>query len=68
MKPPFSNFAVLLGVVSLVALALFGADIDLSLGRGGMERMIAYPELLWAVGLGSYLMGVSKSLTDPAKS
>lgn len=61
VKPPFSHFAVLLGIVSLVALALFGADIDLSLGRGGMERMIAYPELLWAVGLGSYLMGVSES-------
>ena len=54
--------------MSLVALALFGADIDLSLGTGGMERMIAYQELFWAVGFGSYLMGVSESLAGAAKS
>jgi len=51
-----------------MALVLFDADIDLSLGRGGMERMIAYPELFWAVGFGSHLMGVSESLAGAAES
>jgi len=29
---------------------VFGLKIDLSLGIGGMERMITYPILLWAIG------------------
>ncbi|MBS7620536.1 DUF998 domain-containing protein [Candidatus Bathyarchaeota archaeon] len=55
-KAPLSYFAVVLGVVSLVALVLFGQGIYLGLGKGGMERMIAYPILLWAIGFGGYLI------------
>ncbi|MEM2336707.1 MAG: DUF998 domain-containing protein [Candidatus Bathyarchaeia archaeon] len=55
-KAPLSHFAVVLGVISLVALVLFGLKIDLGLGVGGMERMIAYPILLWAIGFGGYLI------------
>jgi len=28
------------------------------LGAGGMERMIAYPALLWVIGFGGHLMGL----------
>ncbi len=56
---PLSYSAVLLGALSLVALALFGSGIYLGLGCGGMERMIAYPTLLWAVGFGGHLMSYS---------
>ena len=59
-KPPLSYFSVLLGAISLVALILFGSGTYLGLGKGGMERMIAYPTLLWAVGFGGYLIGHSK--------
>lgn len=55
-KPPLSHFAVVLGSISLAALILFGMKIDLGLGVGGMERMIAYPILLWAIGFGGYLI------------
>lgn len=55
-KPPLSYFAVILGVISLVALILFGMEAYLGLGKGGMERMIAYPILLWAIGFGGYLI------------
>jgi hypothetical membrane protein len=55
-KPPLSYFAVVLGLISLAALILFGLEIYLSLGKGGMERMIAYPILLWAIGFGGYLI------------
>jgi hypothetical protein len=27
------------------------------LGMGGVERWVAYPTLLWTVGLGGHLMG-----------
>ncbi|NIQ06941.1 MAG: DUF998 domain-containing protein, partial [Candidatus Korarchaeota archaeon] len=30
------------------------------LGKGGMERMIAYPLLIWVVGFGGYLLGLSQ--------
>ncbi|HIH43934.1 MAG TPA: DUF998 domain-containing protein [Candidatus Methanoperedenaceae archaeon] len=56
VKAPFSYFSVVLGLASLAALAVFGLDMNLGLGPGGMERMIAYPVLLWGVGFGSYLM------------
>jgi len=54
-KPPFSFLSVLLGLISLVSLILFGSGVYLGLGKGGMERMIAYPILIWALGFGGYL-------------
>ncbi len=65
-KSPFSYFSVLLGVLSLVALLLFGSGTYLGLGKGGMERMIAYPALLWCVGFGGYLIGCSRETTAGA--
>jgi hypothetical membrane protein len=59
-KSPLSYFAVLLGVMTLVALALFISGIYLGLGNGGMERMIAYPALLWAVGFSGHLLAYTK--------
>ena len=58
-KPPLSYASILLGVLSVLALALFGSRIYLGLGVGGMERMIVYPTLLWAVGFGGHLIGYS---------
>ena len=59
-KPPHSYFSVLLGTLSLLALVLFTSNIYLGLDKGGMERMIVYPALLWGVGFGSYLIGYSE--------
>jgi hypothetical membrane protein len=56
VKVPFSYFSILMGMASITALVLFGTNIYLGLGQGGMERMIAYPVLLWAVSFGGYLM------------
>ncbi len=61
-KPPFMYLSLALGLAALAALALFGLSalgaqwLLLGIGRGGMERMIAYPELIWAIGFGAYLM------------
>jgi len=55
-KPPLNYFSVVMGVISLLALLLFSTGIFLGLGQGGMERMVVYPLLLWAIGLGGYLM------------
>lgn len=56
IKEPFSYFSALMGLASLSALVLYGLNIYLGLGPGGMERMIAYPILLWAIGFGAYMM------------
>ncbi len=56
LKTPFAIITVILGVISLGALTLLAINIDLGLGVGGIERMIAYPLLMWSAGLGAYLM------------
>ncbi len=67
-KPPMSYFAVILGLIALASLVLFAysetfvnlggahaTEFYLGLGKGGLERMIAYPVLLWAIAFGGYL-------------
>jgi hypothetical membrane protein len=67
-ESPFSWLSVVLGSVGLVALALFISGYYLGLGWGGMERMIAYPILLWGVGLGGHLISSSKGSTAATKT
>jgi hypothetical membrane protein len=55
-KKPMSYFSVLLGVMTLAALLLYIPGVYLGLGAGGMERMIVYPALLWAVAFGGHMM------------
>lgn len=64
-KAPLSHFSLLLGVMTLVALALYISNIFLGLGPGGMERMIVYPALIWATGFGAHLIGHSKTGASP---
>lgn len=56
VRPPLSYIFAILGLTGLVALALFGSDIYLGLGIGGMERMILYPAMFWAIAFGAGLM------------
>jgi hypothetical membrane protein len=65
IRAPMSYFAVGLGVFILVALALYGSGTYLGLGPGGMERMIAYPALIWVVGAGANLMGTAPRRKRP---
>lgn len=57
-KKPLFYFSVVLGFATLVALLLYVDGDYLGLGAGGMERMVVYPVLLWAIGFGGNLMGV----------
>lgn len=61
---PFKYIACFLGIVSLTFLLLgviFPQNIVPVLGRGGTERWVAYPMMLWMTGFGGYLMsGVLK--------
>ncbi|MCJ7442946.1 MAG: DUF998 domain-containing protein [Methanotrichaceae archaeon] len=55
-KPPFSYVSIFLGLMSLIALVLLLTRKYLDLGAGGMERMVAYPIIFWAIGFSAYLM------------
>ena len=57
---PWAWFSGALGIITLVAIILLGAKCYLGLGAGGMERMIAYPLILWALGSGAFLMAPAK--------
>jgi len=46
---PMSIISVTLGLISLGVLVLFGSGVYLGFGVGGMERMMFYPFMLWAV-------------------
>lgn len=75
-KMPLSAMSVILGLMSLGALALFAggllandalASIEaqdsvffLGIGPGGMERMIVYPALIWLAGFGGHLIALSE--------
>ncbi len=59
-KAPFSYISVLLGTIAISALVLMASGFHLGLGIGGIERMIAYPNLFWTASFGSYLMADSK--------
>ncbi len=59
-SPPLNYLSVIMGFFALVALVLFGTGIYLGLGKGGMERMIAYPLLLWAVAFGGHLIAAEE--------
>lgn len=48
--------SIVLGVSSLTALTLFALELYLGIGKGGMERMIAYPVLSWALIYAGHLM------------
>lgn len=62
VKPPFSLITILLGSISLVFLFLgliFPQFIVPILGKGGTERWVAFPIILWLTSFGGYLMSNS---------
>ena len=63
VPPIMSVISALAGIVGLVYVVLMvigdGGNpvVFWIIGHGGTERMIAYPAMLWLVGLGGYLIG-----------
>ncbi len=53
---PFRIFSPLIGVLVLVSIFLYARGMLYGLGGGGMERMIVYPTLFWALALSGHLM------------
>ena len=69
-RSPMTYFSVIMGVVTLVFWSFLewgflelmegtASSSYLGLGVCGIEKMVAYPLLLWVLGFGGYLMGSS---------
>jgi hypothetical membrane protein len=65
LRSPLNYLSVGLGVVSLVALIFFVTSNYAGLGNGGMERMIVWPVLAWAIAFSGYLLAAPPT-TEPA--
>lgn len=68
VRPPYSWFGVILGLISLASLFMLIGGTYLGLGPGGLERLVLYPSLLWYVGFGGYLLRPAErheGRTDP---
>ncbi|NLX46557.1 MAG: DUF998 domain-containing protein [Euryarchaeota archaeon] len=67
--PPFKHISLALGTIGLISLVLFAimwkGEPFGPLGEGGMERWVAYANMVWAIGFGGYLMN---SGLDSSKS
>lgn len=58
-------WSIALGLTTIVGLVLSGNQVFLGLGPGGMERVIGYSPVIWAIGLGAALL-VGARRTVPA--
>jgi hypothetical membrane protein len=52
-------FAISFGIIALFAFALFLSHTYLGLGKGGMERLVAYPQTIWLIIFGIYALKVN---------
>ncbi|MCL4314940.1 MAG: DUF998 domain-containing protein [Candidatus Thermoplasmatota archaeon] len=48
-----------IGIIILISIILYTTGYLLGLGKGGMERMIVYPTLLWGMLVAGYLINSS---------
>lgn len=58
-QTPLRVYSVVLGLVTIASLFLYASGHYYALGRGGMERLIVYPSLIWALGFSGSLLGSS---------
>jgi len=81
LKKPLSLISIILGMMTLAALALFSggmvtsgsltsdiaynSDFYLGLGPGGMEHMIVYPALIWLTLFSGHLITPSEKQENP---
>lgn len=66
VRPPVSYLFLALGLTGLSALALLGAEMDLGLGLGGIERMVFYPAMFWLLAFGIYAIVEEGAIGGPS--
>jgi len=68
LKKPFAYFSVIIGVFALIVLisSVFAgqSSLFLAFGRGGEERMLVYPIVLWMMAFAGYLMNTPQEKAE----
>jgi len=54
-------FSLICAAIVIIGFFLYGNHVYLGLGRGGMERVTAYPQTIWLIVIGLILYKRSKS-------
>jgi hypothetical membrane protein len=54
-------YTLISGVIGLLSLSLLVTHYDLGLGSGGIERITAYPQTIWLIVFGVYVIVVRKT-------
>ncbi|MEO8863251.1 MAG: DUF998 domain-containing protein [Candidatus Saccharimonadales bacterium] len=49
-------YSISSGIIGIIGLTLFIAQIDIGLGLGSMERIASYPQSIWMFVIGTYLL------------
>jgi hypothetical membrane protein len=62
VRRPFAVVFVILGIIGIVALILLISSNDLGIGTGGMERMVFYPGVFWAIAFGAFLLTIDRPI------
>ena len=58
--------SICLGVLALAALVTYASSHFVGLGEGGIERVVAFPQTIWLIALGAYLMWSSRRRLSPS--
>jgi hypothetical membrane protein len=63
-------WSIALGLTTIVGLAHYNNHVLLGIGPGGMERVIGYPSVIWAIGLGAALLVSARrtNVVNPAEA
>lgn len=67
-RSPLDKISIALGVLGIIFVPIMimvdsgSLDVTGSIGHGGVERMIAFPCLIWMLVFGGYLIGSSESV------
>ncbi len=56
VQVPFKYVSPFLGLLTLVSLVLLIAGFRQQFGNGLLERLVAFPEIIWLMAFGGYLM------------
>jgi hypothetical membrane protein len=59
VSAPFKYIGIVFGVITIITLYTASLFIPV-IGDGGTERWVAYPVVLWLLGLGGYLLNEQK--------
>lgn len=56
LPEPVRLYTWLSGVAALIALIIYSSGHFIGLGEGGIERVVAYPQTLWMIVIGIFLL------------